>query len=547
MPLQVVESMRLYRQIAGQIATLIDSGEFPVGSRLPPERELAVLLGVSRTSVREAILALEIEGRVEVRVGTGIFVSGTGTPATPDDGPGPFDLLAARELIEGEAVALAAARIDGDTLARLRGTIETMRRSDDDFATRDAADREFHALVAGASGNGAYPLLVEALWDQRRGRLWTLLEGHFHTAALRARTLDDHAAIVAALERRDATAARSAMVDHLQHVVGEFQRRWDEFDDGIRHPLPSRPSRRRGSASRRHLRPRRNPSPVVDRAVDRRHDHRRSLPDPFHLGAGESTRPIPGQPRQNCHDHTLPRRSRRPAAPRRASRLRSDAVRVGIIHLGIGAFHRAHQAVFTDDLLRADPRWDRSRDAQRGAAGRRERRGRVVMGRLAWLTADLSPAPRWNGSGSKQPGHDSDRPLCARLATLATRPQMATACASAPPGPPAWRQGGMPSSKLRSQRRWTTCCRFKADRRPTRRGGARGAGERRDKCTVVERARAQRGGRVEVAFEQGPGAAFIVPGAAGRREIAARAGDQRMELAVGGVGGREVTVAAAPW
>jgi len=232
-PLQVVESMRLYRQIAVQIATLIDSGEFPVGSRLPPERELAVLLGVSRTSVREAILALEIEGRVEVRVGTGIFVSGTGTPATPDDGPGPFDLLAARELIEGEAVALAAARIDGDTLARLRGTIETMRRSDDDFATRDAADREFHALVAGASGNGAYPLLVEALWDQRRGRLWTLLEGHFHTAALRARTLDDHAAIVAALERRDATTARSAMVDHLQHVVGEFQRRWDELDDGI--------------------------------------------------------------------------------------------------------------------------------------------------------------------------------------------------------------------------------------------------------------------------------------------------------------------------
>jgi DNA-binding FadR family transcriptional regulator len=182
--------------------------------------------------VREAILALEIEGRVEVRVGTGIFVSGTGTPATPDDGPGPFDLMAARELIEGEAVALAAARIDADTLARLRVTIETMRRSDDDFATRDAADREFHALIAGASGNGAYPLLVEALWDQRRGRLWTLLEGHFHTAALRARTLDDHERIVAALERRDAATARSAMVDHLQHVVGEFQRRWDEIDDG---------------------------------------------------------------------------------------------------------------------------------------------------------------------------------------------------------------------------------------------------------------------------------------------------------------------------
>ena len=76
MPLQTVESTRLYRQIAEQISTLIDRREFPAGSRLPAERELAVLLGVSRTSVREAIIALELAGRVEVRVGTGIFVLG---------------------------------------------------------------------------------------------------------------------------------------------------------------------------------------------------------------------------------------------------------------------------------------------------------------------------------------------------------------------------------------------------------------------------------------------------------------------------------------
>ena len=75
MPLRAVETTRLYRQIAGQIVALIDSGEFSEGSRLPPERELAGLLGVSRTSVREAIIALEIAGRVEVRVGTGIFVT----------------------------------------------------------------------------------------------------------------------------------------------------------------------------------------------------------------------------------------------------------------------------------------------------------------------------------------------------------------------------------------------------------------------------------------------------------------------------------------
>ena len=75
MPLHTVEPLRLYRQIAGQIAALIDNGEFPAGSRLPAERELATLLGVSRTSVREAIISLEIAGRVEVRVGSGIFVA----------------------------------------------------------------------------------------------------------------------------------------------------------------------------------------------------------------------------------------------------------------------------------------------------------------------------------------------------------------------------------------------------------------------------------------------------------------------------------------
>ena len=74
MPLQQVEPRRLYRQIAEQITGLIASGEFPPGSRLPAERELAAKLGVSRASVREAIISLEIGGLVDVRVGTGIFV-----------------------------------------------------------------------------------------------------------------------------------------------------------------------------------------------------------------------------------------------------------------------------------------------------------------------------------------------------------------------------------------------------------------------------------------------------------------------------------------
>lgn len=253
MPLQVVEPVRLYRQIADQIAALIDKGEFDTGSRLPPERELAVLLGVSRTSVREALISLEIAGRVEVRVGTGIFVrrpthgarapqhAGHGANGR-DEGPGPFELLAARRLIEGEIAALAARSIRKSELATLQGTIERMRAHGDDFEQRDAADRDFHMAIAEATGNGSFALIVKALWDQRRGELWTRIEEHFHTPALREKTLSDHGAIVAALAARDSEGARAAMHRHLARVEREFQRKWDAIAprSGARVPARAR-------------------------------------------------------------------------------------------------------------------------------------------------------------------------------------------------------------------------------------------------------------------------------------------------------------------
>lgn len=231
-PLTTVEPTRLYRQIAEQIAALIDSGEFAAGTRLPAERELATVLGVSRTSVREAIICLELAGRVEVRVGTGIFVcppSSRDAPAgAPEaDAPGPFELLAARQVIEGEIAALAARTIRRRDLALLRDTMERMRASDAEHRPRDQADREFHVTIAQATGNSALRTVVDRLWDARSHPLWARIEQHFHTPALRARALEDHAAIVAALEARDADGARAAMHRHLARVIREFQRQVD--------------------------------------------------------------------------------------------------------------------------------------------------------------------------------------------------------------------------------------------------------------------------------------------------------------------------------
>jgi DNA-binding FadR family transcriptional regulator len=222
--LQAVEPRRLYRQIADQLAELIARGEFPPGTRLPAERELAVSLGVSRTSVREAIISLEMSGLVEVRVGTGIFVVAAKDPAPrADAGPGPFELLNARKLVEGEIAALAARTARSADVAALEESVARMAAHNDDFAQREAEDEAFHRLLAKATGNGSLELVVEGLWSQR-AELWGRLQQHFHTTELAERTIRDHAAIAAAIAAHDPDAARAALHRHLSRVAREFQR-----------------------------------------------------------------------------------------------------------------------------------------------------------------------------------------------------------------------------------------------------------------------------------------------------------------------------------
>ncbi len=156
-------------------------------------------------------------------------------------------------MIEGEVAALAARNVRKSELAALRETIARMRVHGDDFAQREAADREFHVLIAESTSNGALPPTVAVLWDQRRGELWTRIEDHFHTPALREQTLTDHEAIVTALEAHDADAARDAMHRHLRRVAREFQRRWDETGGGSKRggtqAQPSGPQRSRPSST----------------------------------------------------------------------------------------------------------------------------------------------------------------------------------------------------------------------------------------------------------------------------------------------------------
>lgn len=228
MPLQAVENRRLYRQIADQITALIEGGEYSAGQRLPPERDLAKQLGVSRPSVREALIALEVEGYVEVRVGSGVYVvdrqSAAKTSLPADSGP--FELIRARSLIEGECAALAARSATRAQVRAMEEALDAMEAARDGGVMPLDDDRLFHLRIAEATGNSALVLAVQTLWDQRTGPLFLRLEHHFDTPALWTVAIREHRDIVAAIARHDPGAARAAMRRHMKHAAQRFSVGW---------------------------------------------------------------------------------------------------------------------------------------------------------------------------------------------------------------------------------------------------------------------------------------------------------------------------------
>ena len=218
MPLHAIEPRRLYRKIADQLRGLIAAGEFALGSRLPPERDLATQLGVSRPSVREALIALEVEGLVEVRMGSGIYVtalSPASPPRVPDAALGPFDIIRARQLIEAEIAALAARQKSAATLKRLRASVKLM---EDDIARNVMpirGDRDFHVALAEASDNAALARVVSELFDERNNPLFEQLGRHFENARSWRHAVAEHRAVLRAVAAGDVAGARAAMRCHL--------------------------------------------------------------------------------------------------------------------------------------------------------------------------------------------------------------------------------------------------------------------------------------------------------------------------------------------
>jgi len=221
MTTSTAETRKLYQRVATVIADAIRDGLYLPGGRLPSERDLADEYKVSRPTVREAMIALEIRGLVEVRHGSGVYVTDKPRPEAPapELDIGAFELTEARRLIEGESCALAATIITDQELVELAVILDDMVVENTRDVRGDLADRRFHVAIARATQNSALVTVVENLWDLRyKSPLCRAMLERARQVGVRP-LIDDHRDILTALTARDAKAARSAMRDHLSRVI----------------------------------------------------------------------------------------------------------------------------------------------------------------------------------------------------------------------------------------------------------------------------------------------------------------------------------------
>lgn len=221
MELPTLKVERLYRQISNVLINCIKSGQFAPGEMIPSERDLSKQLGVSRSSIREALIALEITGWIEIRTGNGVYVSNPLPlqPATQSEEEFSLQsLIKARQIYEcttAELAALNGTDDQRDKLAEINHELTQLNINNDVFLEED---RRFHLMISEMTGNEVLRDMMEYLWDKRNSRRFVRLETHYTDTDFAREMNTDHQAITDAILARDAQGARAAMQGHLQHV-----------------------------------------------------------------------------------------------------------------------------------------------------------------------------------------------------------------------------------------------------------------------------------------------------------------------------------------
>ena len=220
MPVQKKTS-RLYQRVANTLVREIQAEKFVPGQRLPAERDLAQRFDVSRPTIREAIIALEITGHVDVRKGSGVYVrdESASTDEMAELDIGPFELIEARTLFECEIAGLAAELVTDDQIDDLEATLDDMDKENIAGVSGELADREFHLSIARITNNSAVVGTLEYLWDVRyHSPLCIRLMSKVRATGVRP-IIQEHQTVIDAIASRDPEKARSAMREHLARVT----------------------------------------------------------------------------------------------------------------------------------------------------------------------------------------------------------------------------------------------------------------------------------------------------------------------------------------
>jgi GntR family transcriptional repressor for pyruvate dehydrogenase complex len=244
MDIEPVKSTRIYEEIVRQVKQLIAEGKLKSGDQLPPERDLAEKFMVSRTSVREALRALQSRGLLEIRAGEGTFVRDISVETLIEplalvilphrEAVG--ELFEARRLIEPAIAALAARRATPEDIAEMTRILEEQSKEIAQGRTGLSQDAAFHGAMAASAHNRAISRIDGALMDL----LTQSREESLHTPGRPTRSHQDHQRILEAIRRRDEVGAHRAVLDHLAAVERLVMGTQGSRAPGAREPNPRR-------------------------------------------------------------------------------------------------------------------------------------------------------------------------------------------------------------------------------------------------------------------------------------------------------------------
>ena len=224
-----------YRLVADQIAASLRAGELALGAKMPTDKDLVEQLGVSRATVREAMIALELLGYVETRFGAGAYVASILPEEPAPDAPqvpGYFELVEARFHIESMIAGLAAVACSADDTCALRGFVAQMVAPGASLEAVEEADRAFHLTLARATENSVFIGIVEQFWAARKSYpAWTRTHNLHRDEDREQYFGGEHLAIIEAIEARDPQQAISAMQIHCRNSGQPMLTNWEEMGE----------------------------------------------------------------------------------------------------------------------------------------------------------------------------------------------------------------------------------------------------------------------------------------------------------------------------